>query len=180
MKVKFCGLKSLKNLEIYEKDRNVTEYFGDAVDILNSYDTMKTLEEELLDDNRLIPDEKRKLIDIILYDKYKKTEFSENSDDEEDVLAGYVDVESLPIAKFTLNNIFESTSINPDERQLDETVLDHNVGTEIAAWLDSDSQASSDEKNVVRLNPDICADTAIAAQTISSQIGFTRKRIIDF
>ena len=180
MKVKFCGLKSLKNLEIYEKDRNVTEYFGDAVDILNSYDTMKTLEERLLDEENLSSEEKRKLIDIILYDKYEKTEFSENIDDEEDELTDYIDEESLPIAKFTLNNIFESTRINPDERQLDESVLDHDVGTEIAAWLDSDSQASSDEKNVVRLNPDVCVETAVASQTISSQIGFTQKRIIDF
>ena len=180
MKVKFYGLKSLKNLEIYEKDRDVTEYFGDAVDILNSYDTMKTLEERLLDGDELSPEEKEKLVDIILYDKYKKKEFPHNIDNEKDELAGYVDVESLPIAKFTLNNIFESTRINPDEYQLDQSVLDHNVGTEIAAWLDSDSQASSDEKNVIRLNPDICAKTATAAQTISSQIGFTRKRIVDF
>ena len=180
MKIMLVGLKSLKNLEIYEKDRSSTEYFGDAIDILNHYDDMKTLEETLLDGDVISSEEKNHLISIILNDKYGKTDFPKNYNTEKDEIGKYVDVESLPIAIFTLNNIFESTHINPDERQLDDSVLDHNVGTEISAWLDSDSQEESEEKNVVRLDPDICLETAVAAQTISSNIEFTKKRIVDF
>lgn len=180
MKIKLVGLKSLKNLEIYEKDRSSNEYFGTAIDFSNKYDEIKPIEDRILDGTVFSPDEKQSLIDIILHDKYHTIEFAENVDEEEDAIGEYIDVESLPIAVFALDNIFERTQINPDERQLDSSVLEHGVNIDIAGWLDSDSEAESGETNVVTINPDVCADTSIAVQIISSDTEFTQKSLIDF
>ena len=180
MKVRFIGLKSLKNLEIYEKDRNSTEYFGDLVNFKDSYTTMKTLEETIIDGDTFTSDEKTQLENIIRYDKYGSYDNVPNTDTETDNLETLIDIGSLPIAKFTLNNIIGSTSIDPNVRQLDESIFDAGVGDEIAAWLDSDSESDGTTKNVVTLNPDVCLDTAVAAQSITSDREVTQKRIIDF
>lgn len=168
------GLTSLRNLMIFEKDRDPIEYFGRET-YYNSLD--KNIENSILSDESIYSDsEKMSLIQWAYEDEGKKYPPKSNSDDENDMNGNIIDDKTVETVLFIFKNIYVLRYINPDKNQLFKSTIT-DAGDVVSPWMLTDLESEDGEPNVFTFNPDIGIDDPVIVQPISSDKLYTQYKI---
>lgn len=185
--IQIHNVNSRRNLIIFEKDRDPTEYFGDKTNYKSDYNSLMTFEDEVLATSGKWVDIIRygmqysfkETLKKIIWDKVGKEYpglFTQLSDKEPDILRGMISDETADMIIYIFKTMYGLCHINPDELLIDgRHVEDHYRSAQY--WLRADSSAADGEMNVFSINPDVCASTGVIVQPVSGDKLYTQYKI---
>lgn len=176
--IQIHDVRSRRNLSIYEKDRDPIEYFGRASEYQTNYDSIKTLEDEMLDANGKWYEQRTDLIRILWENAGK--EYPELGvtifDLEDDVLRDLISGETADMIIYIFKTFYWLSRINPDEKQIDGTHVSDHYET-VKYWLSADSSSEDGSENVFMINPDVMAGSTEIIQPVSGDKFYTQYKI---
>lgn len=152
--ITLVNIKSLYNLQIFEKERDY-EYFGiDQKEIENHFNFNDILDSSILNDN----DKSEYLLTLIDENKHKDLIIYPNTNDEE--ILDFSDLRSfIDVNDFYYNELLPLTYYNPSMTQVNEKYIETYYNTinkkfNVIPYKDSNLNRAKYYVNVLLLNPD--------------------------